>query len=97
SADGTGSAARFSGPNGVVVDGAGNLYVADSKLRKLTPDGVVTTLVGSVEQVAGGYGVDLDSAGNLFVADQGNITRIRKVTPAGVETTFASGSFFFPW
>src|SRR5262249_53468881 len=47
SADGTGAAARFHFPGGVAVDSAGNVYVADSAnyaVRKVTADGVVTTL-----------------------------------------------------
>src|SRR5439155_22146565 len=53
STDGVGSAARFFGPKGVAVDGAGNVYVADSlndTIRKITIDsngiGMVSTLVG---------------------------------------------------
>ena len=57
SADGTGAAARFSALSGMAVDGAGNLYVADSStIRKVgLANGSVTTLVG----VAGQAGVKL--------------------------------------
>lgn len=94
SADGTGSAARFSGAvRGVALDGAGNLYVADganSAIRKVSPLGVVSTLVGGIKGFRDGpgdtarfdapYGVALDRAGNLFVADTGNSV-IRKIVP----------------
>ncbi|MGA2659064.1 MAG: hypothetical protein ABSH34_16300 [Verrucomicrobiota bacterium] len=98
SADGTNSAARFDGPEGLAVDSAGNLYVADSAtIRKMTPVGTnwaVTTLAGrtgntgSADGTNGAArfnspaGVAVDSAGNLYVADTGN-GMIRKVTPMG--------------
>src|SRR4029079_11076613 len=50
SEDGAGDVARFSGPNSVAADSAGNVYVADTfnnKIRKITPAGVVSTLAGS--------------------------------------------------
>ena len=107
-ADGAGSAAKFrEGMHGIAVDKAGNLYVADTynhNIRKITPQGVVTTFAGdnTTDQPEAGYvdgqgnaarfheprGIVMDTAGNLYVADGMN-RRIRKVTPEGVVSTFA--------
>lgn len=102
SIDGTGSAANFYAPSGVAVDGAGNVYVADRlnhKIRKITPGGVVSTFAGSGVQgsadgtgtaasFAGPWGIAVDASGNVYIADSGS-NKIRKITPAGVVTTFA--------
>ncbi len=103
SADGTGSAARFSFTRGPTVDTAGNVYVADSgnnTIRKITSAGVVSTMAGlsgifgsadgtgSAASFSSPFDVAVDAAGNVYVCDSGNLT-IRKVTPAGVVTTLA--------
>jgi streptogramin lyase len=102
SQDGTGSNARFNQPRGVAVDGGGNLYVTDTgnaTIRKITPDGVVSTLagsaargnqdgVGSAASFEAPTGIAVDSAGNLYVADAFNAT-IRKITSAGSASTLA--------
>ncbi|HWA28341.1 MAG TPA: immunoglobulin domain-containing protein, partial [Lacunisphaera sp.] len=102
SADGVGTAARFQFPSGVTVDGSGNVYVADFNcIRKITPDGTVTTLAGNpnawwdsvdgtglAARFRSPRGLEVDSAGNIFVADNQN-HQVRKVTAAGMVTTLA--------
>jgi sugar lactone lactonase YvrE len=103
SADGTGVAAGFRSVLGMVHDSAGNLFVTDSSnhtIRKITPAGVVSTYAGAagvlgntngaalVARFYSPSGIVIDSGDNLFVTEFGNHT-IRKITPAGVVSTFA--------
>ncbi len=101
-ANATGAAASFNQPDGIATDSAGNVYVADTLnrlIRKITPAGVVTTLAGSgTWGSADGFGaaasfkspsgIAADASGNLYVADFLAHT-IRKITPAGMVSTFA--------
>jgi len=101
--DGTGSSASFSDPAGIALDSTGNLYVTDGyTVRRVTQAGVVTTLAGTAQSpglvdATGAaarfnqvHGVATDTAGNAYIADESNNV-IRKLTPAGVVTTFAGG------
>jgi sugar lactone lactonase YvrE len=103
SADGTGGATRFWAPFGIAVDGADNVYVADTAnntIRKISPAGAVITLAGlaghpgsndgkgNTARFRNPWGVAVDGRGNVFVADMSNDT-IRKITPAGGVSTVA--------
>jgi sugar lactone lactonase YvrE len=100
--DGQGAVARFNWPFGIALDKDGNLYVADTfnhKIRKITPDGTVSTLAGSTQGFKDGIGtnaqfgspldVATDGKGNVYVTD-GN--HIRKVTSDGQVSTVAGSS-----
>jgi streptogramin lyase len=103
-AEGTGAAAKFNTPQGVAVAADGTVYVADygnHRIRKVTAAGVVTTLAGSTPGFADAtgaaarftypLGVAVAADGSVYVADYDN-DRIRKVTAAGVVTTFAGST-----
>lgn len=103
--DGTGTDASFSSPRNMVLDGSGNLYVADSAnhaIRKITPAGVVTTFVGDPDdedrdddegggKFARPSGMALDGSGNLYVSDT-TANNIRKI----VLSTLASSTLAGP-
>lgn len=101
--DGTGGAARFEAPQGLALDSATNIYVADTfnnTIRRVTPAGSVTTRAGSPKLSGSADGVStsarfnhptgvaVDNATNVYVADSWNHT-IRKMTPARFVTTIA--------
>jgi len=99
--------AQFNFPEGLAVDGSGNLYISDTnnaRIRKVGPDGIVTTVAGTGSPGFGGdggpatsaqlnlpFGIAMDSVGNLLIADLNN-GRIRKVDASGVISTIAGSA-----
>ncbi len=103
SGDSASGAVQFNQPAGITIDGAGNIFVADSgnhTIRQITPAGVASTLAGLAGAPGGmdgtnskarfffPMGLATDGGGNVYVADFFNNT-IRKVTPSGLVTTIA--------
>jgi sugar lactone lactonase YvrE len=103
--------ASISGPAGIVVDVSGNLLISDRgnhRIRKVDPNGVITTIAGNgtsgfsgdggpatQAQINVASGLAVDTAGNLYIADQYN-HRIRKVSPNGnIATVAGNGTFGF--
>jgi len=96
--------AQLNNPQGIALDAAGNLYIADQgnqRIRQVTPSGTISTVAGNGTAGYSGdnvpatgselnnpQGVVVDPSGNVYIADTGNY-RIRLVTPGGTITTFA--------
>ena len=101
------TAAELRNPNGVAVDGAGNLYIADSGnnvVRMVSTNGIITTVAGNGSsgyagdgnpatsaELRGPMAVALDNLGNLYVADTGNNV-IREVATNGTISTVAGNN-----
>jgi|HubBroStandDraft_6_1064221.scaffolds.fasta_scaffold25382_3 uncharacterized protein (TIGR03437 family) len=102
-------------PKALTFDASGNLYIADfgaARVRKVSPGGTITTVAGTgvngfsgdggpatSAELSSPTGVAVDAAGNLYIADGPN-SRIRRVSPSGIITTFAGNgdpSVLSPW
>jgi uncharacterized protein (TIGR03437 family) len=104
--NGPAAAAQLADPQGVAVDSAGNLYIADTvnqRIRKVS-NGVITTVAGNgtpgyigdngpaaAAQLDHPLGVAVDSAGNLYIADEGN-QRLRKISNGVITTVAGNGT-----
>jgi len=99
---GPGTSAQLAGPSDIAFDKAGNLYIADSgnnRVRKLSPDGIITTVAGTgtagysgdgqgtSTELNGPVGLAVDPAGNVYIGDVAN-HRVRKLA-GGILTTIA--------
>lgn len=96
--------AQINSPGQVAIDGAGNLYIADthnSRIRKVSTSGIISTIAGSDSCGFAGdgaaatlaklnypAGVVVDASGNVYISDTRN-NRIRKVSATGIITTIA--------
>jgi len=95
-ADGTRSVATFSYPSSMTIDKSDNLYLVDAQLiRKVTPEGVVSTIINMNPNLdalhyVNLYGIAIDGSGNLYVSD-GNKGNILRVTQSGEMSIFVTG------
>jgi uncharacterized protein (TIGR03437 family) len=99
--------AQLMSPRNVAVDAAGNLYISEfegHRVRRVTPDGKISTIAGSGiagfrgdgglavnAQLSFPAGLTVDRSGNLYLADSQN-QRIRKIVPGGMISTVAGGT-----
>src|SRR5581483_2949067 len=109
--NGKGTDALLLNIRGVAVDRDGSVYFSDAvdhRIRRLSVDGVITTIAGTgtrgfsgdgglarIAQVAAPAGLALDSVGNLYFADTDN-RRIRRISIDGIISTVAGGGTVFP-
>jgi uncharacterized protein (TIGR03437 family) len=104
--------ATFNSPTGMAIDAAGNVFISDSnthRVRKVAPDGVITTVAGTGvgfggyngdgglakdAELAGPQGLTVDKDGNIYIADRNN-NRIRKITVADGKISTVAGTGLF--
>ena len=101
-ADGTTASPKYYSPTGIAIAASGNIYIADSQnhcIRKITATGFVSTFAGTgipgftngtgaVAQFNIPYAIAVDASENVYVTES-NSFAVRKITVAGVVSTFA--------
>ena len=103
------TSAQLNGPYAVAFDNAGNIFIPDngnSRIRKVTPDGIITTIAGTGILGDSGDGgpatsadlyypwtITIDNKDNLYIGDAGNYT-VRKIDPSGIISIFAGNSTY---
>jgi RHS repeat-associated protein len=99
--------AVLGGPRGIAVAADGSVYVSDAnRIRRVTPDGIINTVVGTgfngsagdggpatQAQLGGPYGLAFGPDGSLYIAERGN-RKIRRVGPDGIISTVAGTGVF---
>ncbi len=86
---GAAASAQISDPHAVTVDGKGAVYIADGpRVRKVSPDGTITTIAGAGGELTFPEGVAVDPKGNLYISDFGD-NQVKKLSRAGKLTTIA--------
>lgn len=104
---GPAASAQLQGPQGVAVDQLGDVFIVDSsnyRVRKVSPTGVITTVVGNggngatgdggpatSATINGSYGVSVDAAGNIFLA---SYYAIREVSNGVINTVAGTGALY---
>ncbi len=86
---GPATSAALNSPSGVVVDGAGNVYISDqnnNRIRKIDTAGYISTFIDS--GLHNNWGIALDDTGCLYIANYSN-TQILKATPTGRVSIYA--------
>jgi len=114
--DGPGGSARFNTPKGLAVDQAGYIYVADwgnNSIRKISPAGIVSTVVANLTAVYGPTGIAVDNTSGYIYATSRELNTVLKIAPNGsVTASYGSNNlngcgnvdglntvaqFCFPW
>jgi hypothetical protein len=99
---GLATSAQLSGITGIALDSAGSLYIADGyfgTIRKISPDGIISTVLGALGSLRHATEISVDAAGNLYIGYHDSVEnifgpgRIVKMTPDGIISTIGDSIF----